>query len=231
MERARLEDWIAEGRSVEEIARLVGRHPSTVSYWLEKYGLRSAHADKHAARGGIPRDQLEALVARDLTVRQIAEELGHSATNVRYWLGRHGLQTTTVARRQSRIAAAAAREIAWCQIHGEVPHFLRTDGSPRCARCSSDGVTRWRRRAKKTLVEEAGGRCVCCGYDRCLAALQFHHRDPTTKRFTLANGGRVLSIDALRAEAAKCALVCSNCHVEIEMGIRRLDDEAPHDVA
>ena len=217
-----MERWLGEGLSVEEIARRVGKHPSTVAYWMKGFGLRSAHADKHGSRGGIARDELAELVARDLTVRQIAEQLGQSATNVRYWLNRHGLKTTTRARRERRVAAAAAREVARCAVHGETPHVLRADGSPRCTRCSAEGVTRWRRRAKQILVDEAGGRCVCCGYDRCVAALEFHHLDPAEKRFGLANGGRVRSIEALRAEAAKCVLVCSNCHAELESGVRTL---------
>jgi hypothetical protein len=35
----------------------------------------------------------------------------------------------------------------------------------------------------------------------------------------LANRGLTLSIDVLRAEAAKCVLLCSNCHAEVEGGL------------
>jgi len=68
-------------------------------------------------------------------------------------------------------------------------------------------------------VSEAGGACVLCGYDRCLAALEFHHLDPTQKRFAIGGRGLTRGIDALRAEAAKCVLLCSNCHVEVETGV------------
>jgi hypothetical protein len=69
------------------------------------------------------------------------------------------------------------------------------------------------------LVQEAGGRCVVCGYDRYLGALEFHHRDPAQKSFHLGLGWLTRSLEKMRAEAAKCALVCSNCHAEIEGGI------------
>ena len=75
---------------------------------------------------------------------------------------------------------------------------------------------------KQILVDEAGGRCVLCGYDECLAALQFHHIDPATKAFSIAARGVARSLEAARAEAAKCALVCANCHAEVEVGHRRL---------
>jgi hypothetical protein len=83
-------------------------------------------------------------------------------------------------------------------------------------------VTRWRQRAKRLLVEEAGGACVACGYDRCVAALQFHHPDRTAKRFALGGRGLARSIEELRAEAARCVLLCANCHAEVEAGVRRL---------
>jgi transposase len=222
MERELLEAWIAEGLSAEEIARRVGKHPSTVSYWLDKYGLRSAHAERHAPRGGIPREELAALVAQDLTVREIATRVGRSPTTVRYWLARHGLETTARARGKRALVGDAKRVLAECAVHGESVHAVRGDGHPRCARCSAEGVTRWRRRAKQVLVEEAGGRCQCCGYDGSLAALQFHHLDATTKRFAVGGRGLTRSLDVLREEAAKCILVCSNCHAEIESGARRL---------
>jgi hypothetical protein len=71
---------------------------------------------------------------------------------------------------------------------------------------------------KALLVEEAGGKCTLCGYDRCVAALQFHHLDPSTKAFGLSRKGVTKGIDSLRAEAAKCVLLCANCHAEVEGG-------------
>ena len=94
-----------------------------------------------------------------------------------------------------------------------------TNGTYRCVRCSSDAVARRRRKVKEILVAEAGGRCCVCGYDRCARALGFHHIDPLTKRFGLAEGGLARSLAASRAEVAKCVLLCANCHAEVEAGI------------
>jgi hypothetical protein len=57
-----LASQLADGRSIESIAREVARSPSTVAYWVNKHGLTSRHAPKHAARGGITRDVLQPLV-------------------------------------------------------------------------------------------------------------------------------------------------------------------------
>ena len=79
-------------------------------------------------------------------------------------------------------------------------------------------MTRRRRSVKATLVAEAGGRCAICGYDRCQAALAFHHLDPTEKRMVVSAQGMGVGIDTLRTEARKCVLLCHNCHAEVESG-------------
>ena len=65
-------------------------------------------------------------------------------------------------------------------------------------------------------MDEAGVSCALCGYDRCIRALHFHHVDPSTKSFTVSHGGVTASIARARGEAAKCILLCSNCHAEVE---------------
>ena len=79
-------------------------------------------------------------------------------------------------------------------------------------------VLDWRRRAKQRLIAEAGGCCQICGYDRFPAALQFHHVDPSQKSFSISHRGVTIALDAARAEAGKCVLLCANCHAEVEGG-------------
>jgi hypothetical protein len=69
---------------------------------------------------------------------------------------------------------------------------------------------RRRKRRKVELVALAGGRCVDCGYSKCLAVLEFHHRDAKTKEFGVGNFGG--SLARLLAEVAKCDLLCASCH-------------------
>lgn len=95
---------------------------------------------------------------------------------------------------------------------------LENRGSYRCMQCRREDVSAWRRRAKRLLVEEAGGKCEICGYSRYMGALQFHHLDPSAKSFSLSMRGCTRSMAVLRAEAAKCQLLCANCHAEVESG-------------
>lgn len=219
MERTWLANELGAGRSIEAIAREVGKSPSTVGYWVSKYGLQSRHAERHRARGPVSEGALSALVAEGLTVQDMAERLGLGATSVRHWLRKYGLRT----RRARFVSDSGVREriaVRECRTHG-LTTFVRTGsgGHYRCKRCRSEHVTRRRRRVKAALIAEAGGACVLCGYDRYPGALQFHHVDPMTKTFALSTRGVARSLEKAREEARKCVLVCANCHAEVEGGL------------
>jgi DNA-directed RNA polymerase subunit RPC12/RpoP len=106
-----------------------------------------------------------------------------------------------------------------CPRHGPTEFRLERRGSYRCLRCRSEAVSKRRRRLKEILVEEAGGRCAICGYNRYIGALEFHHRDAQSKAFAIGSRGLTRSLEVVRAEAAKCVLLCANCHSEVEGGI------------
>lgn len=227
MDRDDLEQMLDAGLSLAEIGRRVGRHEATVAHWVRKHGLRSAHAPRHAPRGPLSRKTLEAMCDEGLSIAEIAEQLTRSKATVRHWLGKYGLKTSGTAGRRVRADAHEAREaglteaLLECPRHGRTPHTLESSRYFRCRRCRQEGVVRRRRRAKETLVAELGGRCQLCGYDRCMAALEFHHVDPSSKSFGVARRG-AHAIEALRIEVRKCLLLCSNCHAEVESGLSRL---------
>ena len=75
-------------------------------------------------------------------------------------------------------------------------------------------VREHRRRAKLKAVELKGGKCSRCGYKKCIAALAFHHRDPSEKEFDF-HYGQHRSWELLIAELEKCDLLCKNCHEEV----------------
>jgi transposase len=216
-----LESYLRDGLSLDKIGELTGRHPSTVSYWLKRHGLVAVHRDRHAPRGGVDKQTLAALVEEGLTTRQIAARLGFSQSTVRHWLRRHELRTQRSRRKDAGGVRGidAPRKTMDCSRHGATDFWLDNRGIYRCLRCRSEAVARRRRRLKEILVSEAGGRRSVCGYDRYIGALQFHHRDGAAKRFGVSERGLTRSLEAVRAEAAKCVLLCANCHSETEAGI------------
>jgi len=70
------------------------------------------------------------------------------------------------------------------------------------------------RRYKQEAVAYKGGKCVNCGYNKCLGSMDFHHldcsqKDPDWEKM------RNRPLEKIKAELDKCVLVCRNCHGEI----------------
>ena len=80
-------------------------------------------------------------------------------------------------------------------------------------------VARRRKQLRERAVHYKVGKCINCGYNRCQAALDFHHVDPTLKEFGISMDGITRAWDRVQKELDKCVLVCSSCHREIHAGI------------
>ncbi len=213
-----MEQLLGQGLSLAEIGRRIGRHEATVSYWLKKYRLEAVNHGKHEAKGGLTREELNPLVEAGMSTMDIAEIVGLSKTTVRHWLRGYGLKTHWADRRRASGERRPEMQLH-CEQHGLTTFKRRSGGGYRCAKCRAEAVARRRRNVKRILVADAGGRCEVCGYSGCIAALEFHHLVPAEKSFSLSHRGVARSLEKARAEARKCALLCSNCHAEVEAGL------------
>jgi len=218
-----LEGCLADGMSLEAIGKRVGKHESTVSYWLKKHGLEANGRETHAPNQKVDPERLRTLVEAGVSIEEMGEAFGVGRSTVRYWLRKLNLQTDRSIRiRESRTASSGGRRRVYlrCPRHGHTAFYARPEGGFRCGRCSSAAVSKRRKSLKRRLVEEAGGRCVLCGFDEHPAALQFHHVDPAAKSFSIGEGGLTRSLARARAEAEKCVLLCANCHAQVEVGAK-----------
>lgn len=226
MDKALLEECLSSGMSLPEIGALVDRDPSTVGYWVNKHGLVANGKARYAPRGGLTREQLAPLVERGATLAEIATELDRSTSTIRHWLAKHDLKLARHHRSRElalkAIASGERRFVSMCRRHGETEFLVFRSGRHRCARCNTEAVIRRRRKVKRMLVEEAGGRCARCGFDDHPSALHFHHLDPAGKEFAVSCKGVTLAIERSRAEARKCVLLCANCHALVEAGVATL---------
>ena len=91
-----------------------------------------------------------------------------------------------------------------------------------CYDCMPDGVQLTRGGFLAKLKEARGGKCIKCGYNKCIKALEFHHLDPSKKDFTISNDYFKL-LDAVN-ESKKCILLCSNCHKELHDNIWTIEE-------
>jgi hypothetical protein len=60
--------------------------------------------------------------------------------------------------------------------------------------------------------------CEICGYDKNYAALEFHHKNPNDKVYTISSISSSMSKEKcweiLSVEVPKCIILCANCHRE-----------------
>ena len=86
----------------------------------------------------------------------------------------------------------------------------------RGGRTNIDKLKRYKRirlANKQRAVQMLGGRCIVCGYSKCLAALDFHHKDPKIKTGQMGQMIR-RAWHVLEKELVNCVLLCANCHRE-----------------
>ena len=100
-----------------------------------------------------------------------------------------------------------------CIECGRSFEYKRNKGGTKTV-CNSCYVNRRRFKIKEQAVAYCGGKCSRCGYDKCNAALEFHHVDESTKSFEIS-GSHSRSWKAIENELDKCIMVCANCHREL----------------
>jgi len=105
-----------------------------------------------------------------------------------------------------------------CKLRKNETEFYRKGKSKRtnsfCKKCFNKYCSdRWVQK-KLEAIEYLGGCCSICGYKKHYGALEFHHKDPTIKKFQW-DKARKLKKETIKKELDKCILVCANCHREI----------------
>lgn len=82
-----------------------------------------------------------------------------------------------------------------------------------------DKNTESRRLKKQQAAQYLGGKCEVCGYNKCISALEFHHKNGDEKDVSIsALTNRTWN--KLQKELDKCQLLCANCHRELHAASR-----------
>lgn len=87
-------------------------------------------------------------------------------------------------------------------------------------------VKNFRSRLKERATYVLGEKCQICEYNKCIAALEFHHVNPEEKEITFSNNTN-RSWETTRREIQKCILLCANCHREVHNGFIDINSLSP----
>lgn len=158
---------------------------------------------------------LENLINQGLTQRAIANRLGKCQATIKHWLKKYQLRT---------IKAILNRHVEFkCLDCGELDESkslkLKKNGIERnhkslCVLCHKIRTIKKQREYKQKAVDYKGGKCIFCGYCKCIGSLHFHHPDPSKKEEDFENV-KNMSFEKMKPYIDKCQLVCGNCHGEI----------------
>jgi hypothetical protein len=116
-----------------------------------------------------------------------------------------------------------------CVICGREYEYIRSKGCT-TKKCNTCMVNDRRFALKIKMVKYKGGKCVVCGYNKCLSALDFHHNGDSEKMFSIS-GAHCRKWSVLQEELDKCILVCKNCHSEIHDDIVISERESKRNAA
>ena len=101
-----------------------------------------------------------------------------------------------------------ARNKTWADAHPEV---------------KQESVIRYREKCLNMWMELLKERdmtsCIRCGYDKCFAAIEFHHLDPNKKKFSKTKMLKSALTRMRLDELDKIIPLCANCHRELHNGV------------
>lgn len=162
------------------------------------------------------KEELEELIKEKHGIRGICKVTGKSYTSVRYWLRKYNLSTN------HSLSEVDYKSCPKCNQKKILSQFFsKLEGlSSYCKSCTCENTIYRIQNFKRRCIEYKGGCCSICKYNKCDAALEFHHLDPTQKDFSIS-GNRCRKFDnKVISELDKCILVCANCHREIHYGMK-----------
>lgn len=110
-----------------------------------------------------------------------------------------------------------------CKEELEISHFWKGEKQngkiyydSHCIKCMSIRSKFIKRNCKELCLKYKNTyECSKCGYNKCFAALEFHHINPEEKDIKISSFNTITLTVKMKKELDKCIVVCSNCHREL----------------
>jgi len=161
------------------------------------------------------KQELFEMLSNEMSMNDISKNTGKSLTTIRYWCKKYGLKSIYTSTNNIK----KSHKCGYC---GETdPSNFYGHKKRICGKCHNKYTIELGRKKRKFIVEQMGGVCVSCGFDKYHSALQVHHLDPSKKDNTFGsirgwNKQRILD------EIQNCVLLCACCHAAVHSGELKL---------
>lgn len=150
---------------------------------------------------------LKSMADQKFSLRDIAHKTNSSYSNVRYWIKK--LNIVVHRGPHGKLPGSRDRKCEKCKkdyiYNPQKGHGYRF--------CNACVLRRRHRGIKLKIVELMGGKCLRCGYNKSVSALQLHHirgdKDLAVSQMYNRSWSDVLK------ELEKCTMLCANCHFEV----------------
>lgn len=104
--------------------------------------------------------------------------------------------------------------ICECELNDDNAYRKKRTFHSQCKKCHLIHHKIRLQKFKLIAIAYKGGCCQECGYNKCPAALDFHHRLGKDKLFKISGGKLTKLTERAKIELDKCDLLCANCHRE-----------------
>ena len=171
------------------------------------------------------KETLQKLVEKRYSTYQIAQLLGRSQTNVRYWLSKFDLKTNPIIVRKTKEQKRKRhRDYVRNRYHND-PEFRK-----KAIESSKRYSNRSKLEVKKLVTEWKSNGCAFYSCNETSeVALVAHHLDESTKSFNIGDAVYLKkSARAVRQELSKCICICRNCHAKVHADIKTIDTTTCH---
>ena len=158
-------------------------------------------------------EEIENAIIHSSTIDEVVRKLGYKSVfnstkkELEKFCENHGLDSSILDIR-------SYVEIKTCSICGmEKPFELFYHKRTVCKECVKEKErNKYNKRMEELNNYKKTLKCKKCGNDKYYL-LDFHHIDPSKKDYAISDNSHA-KIETILKEAAKCVLLCSNCHRE-----------------
>ncbi len=135
----------------------------------------------------------------ETSIKEMSEYLGRTIKSIRHKAARDGLSKPRPHKKPEGKIARKIKDKRYYDTHKQNIYDRK-----------------WKRiqHKKREFKELLGGKCKICEYSKCIAALEFHHKDGKKEGCTTKIIKDFSKQKALK-EVKKCILLCANCHREL----------------